>query len=60
MTFGVVFRELMDISFRKGEPSNATSQAHDKLRKHKDCGFINILEARKVNGNFRGEPTQFP
>jgi hypothetical protein len=50
-----VFRKLMHIIFRNDEPSNATSQAQDKLRKHQDCGFINILE---VDGNFRREPTQ--
>jgi glucan phosphorylase len=52
----VVFRKLMQISFCNTEPGNATGQAHDKLRrKHKDHGFINILEARKVDGNFRRE-----
>ena len=40
--------KLMHITFRHDEPSDATIQAQDKLREHKDRqGCIDILETGK-------------
>jgi len=54
----MAFRKQTQLILGNGKLSDATNHAHQKLRKHKDGGPVNVIRSGKVNGDFRGEPVQ--